>query len=112
MLSRWLIEIRPGVFLGNPSKRVRDELWHKVTDRLAVGYVAQIWASRDPQGFDYRQYGLSRRMLEDFEGLALVAVTKRRSKNRKAEDRSADRLHQLQAQHRRRTMENEGLSSS
>ncbi len=28
-LSRWLIEVRPGTFLGNPSQRVRDELWSR-----------------------------------------------------------------------------------
>ena len=38
-LSRWLMEVRPGVFLGNPSQRVRDELWRKVTSRPPLGYV-------------------------------------------------------------------------
>ena len=28
-LSRWLLQMRPGVFVGGPSKRIRDELWAK-----------------------------------------------------------------------------------
>jgi CRISPR-associated protein Cas1 len=30
-LSRWLLEPKTGVFLGNPSARVRDELWKRAT---------------------------------------------------------------------------------
>ena len=81
-LSRWLLEIRPGVFLGNPNQRVRDELWKKVTNRPPLGYVLQLWSSPTPQGFTYRQYGSSLRQLADFEGLALVVRTRKtRKKN-------------------------------
>ena len=65
-LSRWLMEVRPGIFLGNPSQRVRDELWKKVTQRPPLGYVMQIWTMNNAQGFDYRQYGTSRRQLACF----------------------------------------------
>jgi CRISPR-associated protein Cas2 len=78
------------VFLGNPSQRVRDELWKKITDRPPVGYVLQVWSSRHPQGFEYRQYGTSKRMLEDYDGLALVAVAGKTRKNRKASRRTGE----------------------
>lgn len=68
------MEIKPGVFLGHCSRRVRDELWAKVTERPPLGYVAQIWSSPSPQGFQYRQYGSAKRMLVDREGLALVTL--------------------------------------
>src|SRR5262245_13030645 len=83
-LSRWLTEVRPGVFLGNPSQRIRDELWRKITERPPLGYVLQLWSARHPQGFEYRQYGTSERMLQDFEGLALVTFARQSRKNRKA----------------------------
>ncbi len=73
-LSRWLLEIRPGTFLGNPSPRVRDLLWKKLTERPPLGFVMQLWSRRAPPGFVYRQYGTSKRMLADFEGLALVVL--------------------------------------
>jgi hypothetical protein len=75
------------VFLGNPSQRVRDELWKKLTNRPPTGYVLQLWSSRLPRGFDYRQYGESARMLEDFEGLALVTRRKPNCKTRMVERR-------------------------
>ena len=87
VLSRWLLEIRPGVFLGNPSQRVRDELWKKLTNRPPTGYVLQLWSNRLPRGFDYRQHGESTRMLEDFEGLALVTLRKRSRKTELVERR-------------------------
>jgi CRISPR-associated protein Cas2 len=64
-------------FLGNPSPRVRDELWKKVTNRPPLGYVLQIWSSPTPQGFTYRQYGESKRQLVDFEGIALAVIKKK-----------------------------------
>src|SRR5260370_28264612 len=86
-LSRWLTEIRPGTFLGNPSQRIRDELWKRITERPPLGFVVQIWSSRHPQGFDYRQYGTSKRMLANFEELALITVTGINRKTRKASRR-------------------------
>ena len=73
-LSRWLIEIRPGTFLGHPSPRVRDELWKAITARPVTGFVLQLWSARNPQGWSFRQVGQSKRMLHDFEGLALVTI--------------------------------------
>ena len=31
-LTRWLMEISPGVFIGGPSARIREALWAEVTD--------------------------------------------------------------------------------
>ena len=71
-LSRWLIEPSTGVFLGNPSARVRDKLWEKAVSRVRDGSVLQIWSYPCPQGYRYRQFGDSDRELVDHEGLALV----------------------------------------
>ncbi|WP_347272439.1 type I-E CRISPR-associated endoribonuclease Cas2e [Dehalococcoides mccartyi] len=51
-LSRWLLEPKTGVFLGNPSARVRDELWDKAIKKTkASGVILQIWTDQNPQGF-------------------------------------------------------------
>ncbi len=73
-LSRWLIEPSTGVFLGNPSARVRDKLWEKAVARIRDGSVVQIWNTRCPQGYTYRQHGNDDRMLVDHDGLALVRI--------------------------------------
>ena len=77
-LSRWLLEPKTGVFLGNPSARVRDELWDRAVKTMKGNSAAiQIWSDRNPQGFSYRQVGISEREIVDFEGLQLVRITRK-----------------------------------
>ena len=71
-LSRWLIEPRTGVFLGNPSARVRDELWKLAVAGAGPGNAIQIWSDRGPQGFRHRGHGTNDREIVDIEGVALV----------------------------------------
>ena len=75
-LSRWLIQPLPGIFLGNPTRRVRDELWIKACKKIKMGNVIQIWTARNEQGFDYRQHGNSTRSILDYGGLSLVTKYK------------------------------------
>ena len=77
-LSRWLLEPKAGVFLGNPSARVRDELWARAQKgQKDTGSVLQIWTDKNPQGFSYRQCGDRERTLVDFEGTCLVQIRSR-----------------------------------
>ena len=85
-LSRWLIEPATGVFLGNPSQRVREELWKTAIKKAGKGRVVQIWSSRGPQGFVYRQHGESTRTLEDFDGIALVLKSPKKPRKGKASE--------------------------
>ena len=73
-LSRWLIEPRVGVFVGNPSARVRDELWTKAIGASSGGAVLQIWSAQNPQGFSHRQHNAHRRTFVDFDGLSLIRI--------------------------------------
>src|SRR5947209_10086608 len=81
-LSRWLIQLRPGVFLGNPSRRVRDELWVKACKRNPKGTVTQMWTAPNEQGFAYRQHGVLGLVVMDFEGLALVTRFRREARGK------------------------------
>lgn len=36
-LTRWMIEVATGVFVGNPSARVRDRVWAVLADRIHDG---------------------------------------------------------------------------
>ena len=84
-LSRWLVQLRPGVFVGGPSRRIRDELWEKACKRIGNGAVIQLWSARAEQGFACRQFGLTDRLLIDYEGLHLVSRVPRAKKKSPAE---------------------------
>ena len=71
-LSRWLIEPEAGVFVGNPSARVRENLWTLATARIKQGTLLMAWTARCPQGYELRGHNLTERTLRDFEGLTLV----------------------------------------
>src|SRR5262245_47949361 len=79
-LSRWLLQRRPGVFVGSPSKRVREELWRKACQKIKEGTVTQLWTAPTEQGFAYRQYRVRDQILLDFEGLGLVTRFRRPGK--------------------------------
>jgi CRISPR-associated protein Cas2 len=73
-ISRWLFEIKAGVFAGRISALVRDELWALIEDKLGNGSALMIYPQRNEQGFDARMLGNPSRTLVDIEGILLVKV--------------------------------------
>ena len=73
-LTRWLIEPRPGVFVGHLSGMVRDRLWELAIKKVNEGGVTQLWNSNTEQRFRIRQFGVTRREIVDYEGLSLVRL--------------------------------------
>ncbi|MEW6230409.1 MAG: type I-E CRISPR-associated endoribonuclease Cas2e, partial [Bacillota bacterium] len=63
------MEPRTGVFVGNPTPRVRELLWEKVKTRVLEGHAVLIHTSRNPQGYEVAVTGESHRIPEDFDGL-------------------------------------------
>jgi CRISPR-associated protein Cas2 len=73
-LSRWLFEIKAGVFAGRISALVRDEVWILIEQKLGQGSAVMIYPQRNEQGFGARMLGNPSRSLVDIEGLLLVKV--------------------------------------
>jgi CRISPR-associated protein Cas2 len=69
------LEPKTGIFLGDPSARVRDELWNQsIKKTKECGSIIQIWNDKNPQGFSYRQYGVQNRKFVDVDGLSLIQI--------------------------------------
>jgi CRISPR-associated protein Cas2 len=73
-LSRWLVEIATGTFVGRVSGLVRDELWKRCTERAPEGSVLQVWRINEEQGFDLRSHNLRDRIPVRIEGLWLAMI--------------------------------------
>ncbi len=71
-LTRWLIQPRVGVFVGNVSALVRDKLWRRVQRSLRDGGAILVYSSNTEQGFRIELAGEPNRTVEDFEGLLLA----------------------------------------
>ncbi|MFG2063644.1 type I-E CRISPR-associated endoribonuclease Cas2e [Micromonospora sp. NPDC048871] len=74
-LSRWMIEVTPGMFVGTLSAKVRDELWNAASAVVGDGAAVLIHPDDTEQGFSLRTAGERRRRPVDFDGLALVAMS-------------------------------------
>ncbi len=71
-MTRWLLEPRPGVFVGHVSALVRDKLWQKCCQENPEGGVLQIWSTNNEQRFDMRTFGRTDRSIIEIEGIKLI----------------------------------------
>lgn len=71
-LSRWMLELGEGVFVGSPSAMVRDKLWDMVCDKLREGRAVMAHTTQGEQGFAVRLVGDCGREIADFDGLLLI----------------------------------------
>jgi len=76
-LTRWLVEVNAGVFVGNPSKRVRDGLWEVLAERIGDGQVVMVEPAANEQGWTVRTAGKDRWYPVDYDGLILSARLRR-----------------------------------
>ena len=72
-LSRWLLEVRAGVYVGSYSARVRERLWRVVCAEIGEGNAVLIWKADHESGFAFATVGRNARKPVDWDGIALVA---------------------------------------
>jgi CRISPR-associated protein Cas2 len=71
-LTRWLLEVRAGVFVGTCSGMVRERLWRHIARDLGDGTGVLVHSADNEQGFVVDVLGDPTYQIEDFEGLQLV----------------------------------------
>ena len=72
--TRWLLEIKAGVFLGTISAAVRERLWALVQERPEGGDCLIAYSANNEQGFCMEIWGNPRRTIVDFDGLQLIKI--------------------------------------
>ena len=70
-LTKWLVEINTGVFVGRLSARVRDNLWKRITANVKNGHATMVFGTNNEQRMDFRVHS-SEWIPIDFDGLKLV----------------------------------------
>ena len=53
-LTRWLLEISPGVYVGVASARVRERLWGRITELSATGRAIMVYSARNEQRLKFK----------------------------------------------------------
>lgn len=70
--TRWLLEIAPGVFVGNITTRVREHLWQRATRYVGEGGRAvMVCPARNEQGLTFKVTGEPWEPV-DCDGLMLI----------------------------------------
>jgi CRISPR-associated protein Cas2 len=70
-LTRWLLEISAGVFVGHVSARVRDLLWLSVCEMTSGGRALMVFSVPGEQRMDFRVHN-HHWQPTDFDGLTLM----------------------------------------
>ena len=70
-LTRWLLEISPGVFVGHVPARVRDLLWNRITELIGRGRALMVYSTKGEQELAFRIHG-HEWIPEEFDGIQLI----------------------------------------
>lgn len=73
-LTRWFLELKPGVFVGNVNVRIRELLWHRIVQLGQNTGAVMVYHASTEQGFEMRLHGEPRRQVIDIEGVQLIKV--------------------------------------
>ena len=80
LLRLWLIEPKPGVFVGKISSRVREFLWNEIRNNQSrFNGAILIYSYRNETGFMMEMIGTPVRKIVDMDGLQLIKVKNDRS---------------------------------
>ncbi|MGH3757661.1 type I-E CRISPR-associated endoribonuclease Cas2e [Actinophytocola sp.] len=70
-LTRWLLEISPGVFVGKISRRVRERMWDRVTEMVKTGRAIMVYGADNEQGLAFKVHAHDWIPI-DYEGINLI----------------------------------------
>jgi CRISPR-associated protein Cas2 len=70
-LTRWLLEISPGVFVGKVTARVRTLMWQRVIDMVKNGRAIMVYSADNEQGLAFEVHA-HEWIPVDFEGINLM----------------------------------------
>ena len=72
-LTRWLVEVSAGVFVGKMNHRLRDRIWPLLEARIGTGQAIMIEPAHNEQRWAIRTAGKDRWHPVDYDGLILSA---------------------------------------
>lgn len=73
-LTRWFLELKPGVFVGKVNVRIRELLWKRICETEAANGSVMVYDDTNEQGFSMCVYGDPKRSVINLEGIQLIMV--------------------------------------
>lgn len=106
-LTRWLIEIDTGVYVGNLSARVRDAVWERICENIKNGRASMAYGTNGEQKVDFRIHNTNWEPV-DYDGIKLVRITTKNpdaEKYKKNSKASVRHMNNLKAKNNNASME-------
>ena len=85
-LTRWFLELKPGVFVGRVNSRIRDLLWKRICETDSAAGAVMVFSAPNEQGFEMKVSGDPKRRVIDFEGIQLITVSEEAHRNTEIEE--------------------------
>lgn len=70
-LTKWLMEINTGVYVGRLNKRVREALWDRVCEHVKTGRATMVYPANNEQHMNFCVHNTTWEPV-DFDGLTLM----------------------------------------
>ena len=70
-LSKWLLEINTGVYVGHVNAKVREALWKRICDNIKDGQATMVFTTNNEQHMDFYVHNTSWCPVE-FDGIKLM----------------------------------------
>jgi len=73
-LTKWMLELKAGIFIGTLSALVREKLWNHVCDKISDGGAFLIHPMNNEQKFEILTHGNTQRIVIDVDGISLIRI--------------------------------------
>ncbi|MGY5339587.1 type I-E CRISPR-associated endoribonuclease Cas2e [Levilactobacillus spicheri] len=70
-LTKWYQEIQTGVYVGNVSARIRDQLWERILKTIGQGEATMVYNAQNELGYQFKTTRQDRQVV-DFDGIPLM----------------------------------------
>lgn len=72
LISQIFLELKPGVFVGNVSRLVREHVWDVVSNSTKHNGAVMVYSAPTEQGFDFIMCGTPTRSVVSYDDLKLI----------------------------------------
>lgn len=70
-LTKWMLEINTGVYVGKLNAKVREEIWQRVCDNIKNGQASMVYSCNNEQGYGFYTHNTTWKPI-DYDGVILI----------------------------------------
>lgn len=104
-LTKWCQEIQTGVYVGNVSARIRDNLWDRICKNIGNGQASMAFNAKNEFGYQFRTTRPDYQV-KDYDGIPILVHLTESSGTFKQGFSTAAKMHRARTTSRSRSVSN------